>query len=170
MAYTPLGPLDIVAGEPTKEELFTTIRSNQESFNTDIEALKQTSTIDIFDIKYGGEISQYSFAEISERIPVFAAPVGATIIAFKMILLEASTSGTLELEIDKSTDNGITFVPLLDNPVVLSGTTIGSVSGTVDFVDVPSQSFNQGDLLRIRITSVQVDQGEFQLSVYGEVS
>jgi len=170
MAYTVLPAGDIVAGKPTKEEIFDQIRTNQESFNTDIEALKQTSIIQLFNIKYGGNISQYTLASISERIPVFRAPVGATIVSFKAVLLEASTSGTLEIEIDRSTDEGINFTPLLDNPVEITGTTVGSISGTVDFVDVPSQSFAADDLLRIRLTAVQVDQGEFHLSVYAELS
>ncbi len=170
MAYVALDPLDIVAGEPTKEELFTTIRSNQESFNTDIEALKQTSIIQVFNIKFGGDISQYSFTEIAERIPVFRAPADATMVSFKAVLLEASTSGTLEIEIDRSTDEGINWTPLLDNPVTITGTTIGSISGTVDWTDIPSQSFASDDLLRIRFTAVQVDQGEFHVSIYGELS
>lgn len=169
MAYTVINAADIVAGKPTKEEIFDQIRTNQESFNTDIEALKQTSIVQIFNIKFGGEITQYSTAEISERIPVFRAPVGATIVSFKSVLLEASTSGTLELEIDRSTDEGVNWAPLLNNSVDLTGTTVGSVSGIVDWVDVPSQSFAQNDLLRIRITGTQVDQGEFHLSIYGEL-
>ena len=170
MAYDPVDPGDIVAGKPTKEEIFQKTADNQDSFNTDIEALKQTSTIDIFDIKYGGEISKYTGAQINTRIPVFRAPVSATIVAFKVVLLTASTSGTLEVEIDKSIDEGINWTPLLNNPVELTGTTVGSVSGAVDWVSVPLQSFLQGDLLRVRIVNVQEDQGEFHVSIYGEIA
>jgi hypothetical protein len=170
MPYSPINIADMQVGKPVKKELFQTIRDNQESFNTDIEALKQTSIIDIFNIVFGGNIDQYSFAEIAERIPVFRAPVDGTIVAFKAVLLSASTSGTLEIEIEKSTDEGVNWVPLLDNPVQLAGLTVGSISGTVDWVDVPSQSFNQGDLLRVLITGAQVNQGEFHLSIYGELA
>lgn len=170
MAYTALDLTDIQAGKPVKEELWTSVRDNQESFNADIEALKQTAIIDVYNIKFGGSITQYNEAQISERIPVFRAPVSAQIVAFKIVLLEASTSGNLEIEIDKSTDEGVNWTPLLNNPVTVTGTTVGSISGTVDWVDVPSQSFAQDDLLRIRITGVQVDQGEFHLSIYGELS
>lgn len=170
MAYVALTPSDLLAGKAGKEEIFTLIRANQESFNTDIEALKQTSTIDIFDVKYSGSLSQYSSADLTTQSPVFKAPVGATMTSFTMTLLSASTSGTLSLEIDKSTDNGANWTALLSSSVDLTGITIGSISGTVNWVDTPSQSFAQNDLLRIRVTGVQVDQGEFQLSIYGEVS
>lgn len=170
MAYTAINLADIQAGKPTKEEIFTRIRDNQESFNTDIEALKQTSTIDVFDVRYSGSIGDYSQSELDSATPTFKAPVGATITSFVVTLLEASTSGTLEIDIEKSTDNGINWTPLLSNPVEVTGATVGSISSTVDWVDVPSQSFDQNDLLRLRISGIQVDQGDFHVSVYAEVS
>lgn len=105
MAYTPLNTADIAAGKPTKEEIFDTIKSNQDSFDTDIEALKQVSTLDMFNVRFSGDIENYSLAEISNRIPVFRAPVAATIVNFKAVLLSVSTSGSLTLEIDKSTED-----------------------------------------------------------------
>jgi hypothetical protein len=169
MPYIALDDADIVAGKPTKEEIFQRIKDNQESFNTDIEALKQTAIIDVFDIKFGGDITNYTETEITERIPVFKAPVSATMVSFVITLLEASTSGNLEIEIDSSTDNGVNWTPLLNNPVTVTGTAIGSLSGAVDWTSVAAQSFNQGDLLRLRITGVQVDQGEFHVSIYAEL-
>lgn len=170
MPYVAIDPADIEIGKPTKKEIFDRIRANQESFNTDIEALKQTATIDIFNVKFGGSIDEYSFEEIERAIPVFRAPLAGVIVAFKMVLLTPSASGTLEIEIEKSTDEGQNWIPLLNNPVEITGATVGSVSGAVDWVDVPSQSFAQNDLLRLKITGIQVDQGEFHVSIYGEVS
>lgn len=170
MAYDAINPSDINAGKAVKEELFTKIRSNQEGFNNDIEALKQTSTIDIFNVKMIGSIEDYSTAELTERLPIFKAPVSATFTSFVVTLLTASIGGTLEIEIDKSTDNGINWSPLLSTPVELTGTTIGSVSGSVSWIDLPSQSFAQNNLIRIRITGVQTGQGDFHLSIYGELS
>ena len=170
MAYDALTAADLVAGEPTKEEIFTKIRANQESFDTDIEALKQTSKIDIFDIKYAGEVNQYTEAYLTSLSPTFKAPVSATMVSFVVTLLTASTSGNLDIDIEKSTDNGINWTPLLNNPVQVTGATVGSVSSTVDWVDVPSQSFAQNDLLRIVISGIQVDQGNFHISIYGEIA
>jgi len=170
MAYTVIPATSIEVGKPVKKEIFDQIRTNQEGFNTDIEALKQTATIDVFDVKFGGDISDYTALEIAERIPVFRAPVSAQMVAFKAVLLEASTSGNLEIDIEISTDEGISWTPLLTTPVTLTGTTIGSVSGTVNWVDVPSQSFAQNDLLRLVISGVQVNQGEFHVSIYAEVA
>lgn len=170
MAYDPLLPAEIVPGEPTKSEIFTKVLNNQDQFDTDIAALQQTATIDIFDVKYTGEISQYTTAELNERSPMFKAPVSATFVSFVVTLLEASTSGTLEVEVDKSTDNGVNWTPLLSSAVTVTGTTVGSLSGAVNWVDVPSQSFAQNDLIRVRIPGLQVGQGAFHVSIYGELS
>ena len=170
MAYTAITTAEITAGEPTREELFQKIKNNQDQFNTDISGLQQTAKIDIFDFKVTGTVGDYSTAEVSDRMPTFKAPVSAQMVSFVVTLLTASTSGTLEVEIDRSVDNGINWTPLLSSPVQVTGTTVGSVSGSVSWVDIPSQSFAQNDLLRIRVTGVQVDQGNFHISVYGELS
>jgi hypothetical protein len=161
MAYTPLNLADIQAGKPTKEEIFNRIRSNQESFNTDIEALKQTSIIDVFNIKFGGDITNYSESEITERVPVFKAPVSGTMVSFVITLLTPSTSGSIEFDIDISTDNGVNWTPLL---------TVGSLSGSVSWTSPAAQDFNQGDLLRLRPSGLQVDQGEFHVHIYAELA
>ena len=170
MPYVTITPADIEIGKPTKKEIFDTIRDNQEGFNTDIEALKQTSTIDVFNVKFGGDINEYSATEIATFIPVFRAPISAQMVAFKAVLLTASTSGNLEIDLEISTDEGISWTPLLTTPVTITGTTVGSISGAVNWVDVPSQSFTQNDLLRLVISGTQVDQGEFHVSIYAEVA
>ena len=170
MAYVALTDAEIQAGKATKEEIFTKLKANQESFNTDIEALKQTSTIDIFDLKCSGSLDQYTATEITTFLPTFKAPISGTFTSVVMTLLAASTSGTLELQIDKSVDNGINWSPLLSSNVELTGTATGSLSGSVVWVDVAAQSFAQNDLIRIRIPGIQVNQGEFHVSIYGELT
>jgi hypothetical protein len=170
MPFLPIPPAWIQAGLPTKEELFQYIADNQDSFNTDIEALKQTSQIDIIDVKISGEIADYTQAEIQQNMPVFKAPVSATITSVQLTLLEVSTSGTLQVDIEKSTDDGINWSTLLTTPVDLTGTTVGSKQGSVNFINTAAQDFNQNDLIRISIPGVQVDQGAFHVSIYGEVS
>lgn len=170
MAYTPLNLADIAAGKPVKEELWDTVRSNQESFNTDIEALKQTSQFDVVNLKVTGNPNAYEAADLNARMPTFKAPVDLTLTSVVITLLTASTSGTLELELDKSTDNGINWTPQLSASVDLTGTTVGSTSGAVNFVSTALQDLAQNDLMRLRITGIQVDQGEFHISIYGEVS
>ena len=169
MAYTAIDTADIEVGKPVKKELMEQIRTNQECFNTDIESLKQTGTTDVFNVKFGGDISDYDATEIAERIPVFKAPVSGTMVSFVVTLLEASTSGNLEVEVEKSTDNGVNWNPLLTTPVTVTGTAVGSLSGAVNWISTASQDFSQGELLRLKITGIQVDQGEFHVSIYAEV-
>lgn len=169
MAYDPVVDAWIEAGKPTKEEIFEFLKANQESFNTDIEALKQTSQFDIIDTHYSGGISSYSQTQINTRVPIFKAPISGTITSVVVSLITASTSGTLQLNIEKSIDNGANWSPLLSSPVDLTGTTAGSVSGAVNFINAAAQDFNQNDLIRIQFAAVQVDQGQFHVSIYGEL-
>lgn len=170
MAYVEIPDALIEIGEPVKKEILQNIKDNQESFNTDIEALKQTSSFDIFNIRFDGVFEHYDAADLEEFYPVFKAPVGLTVTSLTLTLLQASTSGTLEIMIEKSVDNGVNWSPLLTSNVQLTGTAVGSTSGSVNWIDIPSQSINQNELFRISIQALQTGQGSFQLSCYGEVS
>lgn len=170
MAYIVIPDDWIEAGKPTKEEIFQRIKDNQESFNTDIEALKQTSIIDIIDCNLQGAFNDYTLTQLLEYVPVFKAPVSGTITSVVISLLEASTSGTLQIDLEKSTDNGASWSPLLNTPVSVTGITAGSISGAVNWISVASQEFNQNDLIRAKISGLQTNQGGFHLSVYGEVA
>lgn len=170
MAYDPVLDAWIEAGKPTREEIFQYLKDNQESFNADIEALKQTAQVDVIDVKIAGNINDFNQAELQQRMPVYKAPIGATITSVVLTLLEASTSGTLQVGIEKSTDNGVNWSPILTTPVEITGTSVGSLSGAVNFIDTPSQSFEQNDLIRITIPGKQVDQGAFHVSIYAELT
>lgn len=169
MAYNAVLDAWIQAGKPTKEEIFQYLKANQESFNTDIELLKQTSQFDIIDSRIAGNINDYTQTEIQSRMPVFKAPVTGSITSVVITLLTASTSGTLQVDIQKSTDNGANWSTLLTSPVQITGTTAGSISGAVNFINAAAQDFNQNDLIRIDIPGLQVNQGEFHCSIYGEL-
>lgn len=169
MAYNPVLDAWIEAGKPTKEEIFEFLKANQESFNADIESLKQTSQFDIIDTRIAGSIDDYTQAEIQSRMPVFKAPVAGTIVSVVVTLLTASTSGTLQVDVQKSTDNGVNWSTLLTSPVEVTGTAVGSLSGAVNFINAAAQEFNQNDLIRIDIPGLQVNQGEFHVSIYGEL-
>lgn len=170
MAYNAVLAAWIQAGKPTKEEIFEFFKANQESFNADIELLKQTSQFDVIDIKIGGSIESYTQADIQKRMPVFKAPIQGTLTSFVLTLLTASTSGTLQVDIEKSTDNGINWSTLLTSPVSITTSTVGSISTTVNWISAASQDFNQNDLLRITVPGLQVGQGEFHVSIYGELA
>ena len=169
MAYTAINLADIEAGKPVKEEIFQAIRANQESFNVDITSIQQTAVIDIFNVKFGGKISTYIASEIQERIPVYKSPVDGTIISFIVTLLTASTSGNLQLQLEKSINNGVSWTTLLSSPVTVSASTVGSLSGAVSWTSPSAQDFNQGNLLRLVIVGVQLNQGEFQVAIHGEL-
>lgn len=170
MPFVTLDPADIEAGKPVKEEIFSTIKENEDDHESRIAGVEQNSAVDIVNLKATGNIEEYDSVELTTRMPTYRSPVDQTIVNVLITLLTPSTSGDLELELDRSQDDGVTWVPILSSPVTLSGITVGSLSGAVNFVSAGHQTLNQNDMLRLRITGVQVDQGEFHISIYGELA
>lgn len=170
MAYEAFISSEIEVGKSTRKELFQKVKDNFDDHESRIAAVEQTSIQQIFNCKVIGDISSYSSAEILTRSPVWRAPFNGSIISFVATLLTVSTSGTLSFEFYKSIDNGANWTPLLSSATTLTGTTVGSQNGSVTFVDAASQLFEQGDLIRVDITTVQVDQGNFQFAMDAELS
>lgn len=168
MAYTALDPADIVAGQPTKEEIFTQIRTNQEDFDSRIDLLGESGKFDIIDVNFTGDVGSYSLAQINERCPVYKAPSDGSIISVIVTLLEASTSGTIELDIEVSTDNGVNWNSVLATTPQVTTSTVGSISSSFSFVS-GGEVLTQNDLYRIQLVQKQVDQGDFHVSVYGDL-
>lgn len=168
MAYTALNTTDIEAGKPVKEEIFDQIRTNQEHFNSELTGLSGTSKVDIFNMRLIGDMSHYSISGLNTRLPVFRAIQDADpgVIEFKATLLTASSSGTLTLDLQKSTNDGVSYSSILAAPITLTGTTAGSQSSTPTFADA---TFNQGGMFRVIITTIQSGQGQIHISAYGEL-
>jgi hypothetical protein len=159
---------EIAAGQPTKEEIFEKIKANQEEFETNISNLQASSSkVDVFNLSYSGNMDDYDISDLNDRTPVFKAPSDFSIVQIQSTLLQASTSGTLEFTIERSDDDGQNWTAILTAPVELTGNAVGDTSAAPSFV-VNGEQISQNDLLRITFTGQQVDQGDFQISVYGE--
>ena len=166
MAYDPLTAAEIAAGKATKEEIFSKIKSNQDEFNTEIANLQGTSNVSVFDIHYSGSISSYELDDVNDRSPIFKAPSAGTIVSFFATLLSASTSGSLSINIEKSTDNGVNWTPMTTSPLTLTGLVAGSTESSVTWSD---DTVAQNDLIRLTFDATQVDQGDFHISTYMEL-
>lgn len=170
MAYSAFTSVEIEVGKSTKKELFQKVKDNFDDHESRIAAVEQTAIQQIMNCKVIGDIENYSSSQILQRSPVWRAPFDGSIISFVATLLTVSTSGTLSFQLYKSIDNGVNWTPLLSSATTLTGTTVGSQNGSVTFVNAESQLFDQGDLLRVDITTVQVGQGDFQFSMDAELS
>lgn len=170
MAYTAVPDEWIEAGKPTRTEIFQRLKDNQDLFDAQIQLLQGTAKIDMINVAYEGNINDYTVAQMNARAPVYRCVAAGSIVNFSFSLLEASGSGTLAIKLQKSTDNGANFSDILTAPVELTGTAAGSLSGAVSFPDIPSQQFQQNDMIRVEITGKKVNQGAFHVALYGELS
>lgn len=170
MAYVELDDALIEVGEATKKEIFQRIKDNQVSFNSDIEALKQSSTVSVYNMTISGGLD-YSESQFQSFIPIYEAPVDFGIVGVSFVLLDDSTSGDLEIMLQKSSDDGLNWNNILTTNVAIDGAidgvTAGTRSGAVNFI-TDAQLISQGDLVRFNIKTVQVNQAPFHLSIYGE--
>jgi hypothetical protein len=171
MAYVPILDEWIEAGKPTKEEIFQYLKANQEYFNTSIDALSQTATFSLYNLTVGGSVNQYTTAQINARFPIFRAPVNAEINDIRITLLATSSSGNLTLQVERSTNDGVSWNPLLTGSgTTLTGTAVGSQNGAVTFIAIDSGIFQQGDLFRIVLNSIKSTQGQFHVNITAEVA
>jgi len=82
----------------------------------------------------------------------------------------STTSGVLSIDLQKSTDNGVTWVTVLSGlPEIPDGTNAtGSESSSVVFA-TGAEDVLQDDLLRVNVSSKKDTQGSFLITVYGEL-
>lgn len=164
-----LNPADIVAGKPTKEEIFQTIDTVLDEHEARLDLLDQSSKFDMIDVVFQGSIGDYIVTDVNSRCPIYKAPGDGNIVSVVITLLEASSSGTLSMDIQRSTDDGANWNSILSGGADVTGITIGSISPTPSFI-LGGQTVAQNDLFRIQFLSLQSGQGDFHVSIYGERS
>ena len=169
MAFLPIPAAWIEAGKPTKEEIFQYLVDNQESFNADIELLKQTSRISIFNTRIHGSFREYSEAQLLEILPVFRAMATGFITEVRLAQLGTDATGTFTVQFDKSIDGGSSWLPILSTPVVLTLGSPGNSSTGVNFV-TGGENFNQNDMIRVRLLGSSGTPESFHINVYGELA
>lgn len=162
-----LNAADIVAGKPTKEEIFQDIDTILDDHENRLDLLDSGSGFDLINTHFEGDVGSYSLSSINSRCPIYKAPAGGSMVSVVITLLEASTSGTTSMMVEKSSDDGVNWDPVLVSDLDLTGLTVGSLSGSYSFVS-GGETVAQNDLYRIQFTAMQVDQGNFHVSIYAE--
>lgn len=178
MSFTTIPLTDIDVGQPTKASLFLTIKDDLDDHETRINSLEAgVNKVSIFNGEVIGYISHYSVAQLV-GIGTYRSTSNIIITEAKIILINSSQSpsisssgGRLEINLDRSTDNGVTWSTILKTrPSIEAGTyATGSTSGLVAFT-TGGELLNLNDLLRVSITSKKDTQGSFLIVVTGELS
>jgi len=177
MAFLSIPSSWLAVGASLKQQIFTTIKDNFDNHETRIGAIELgASKVNIFNFEVGGYLAHYSTSELV-GIGSFKAYSACTISDVKIILTNTSSSpsssssaGTLSIDLQKSTDNGATWVSMFSTkPSIGAGTSAtGSSSTTYTFV-TGANVLAFGDLVRLDIYSKKTTQGSFLVEVYGDL-
>lgn len=189
MAFEEILESDYDVGKAVKRSLF---RKAVQSINDHESRLNLVETgaskVIVANFPVVGSISQYQNSEL--KISSYRASNNFTLTEFSVTLvnmgidnssnrqyIESSEFGTLELDLKKSVDGGLTWDSVCALRPMLPPTP-GSVladnvpNGTIFFatLDESMQNIAIDDLLRIEVISKKQRQGAFHVLVYGELS
>lgn len=177
MAFVGIPADWIEAGKAIKKRLFTRIKENFDDHETRINAMEGgAAKIEVFNFEVMGYINNYTAAELTQ-IGTFRATIPFTITDAVLTLMNSPSSptsttvGILEIDIEKSTDSGLTWNTILSSrPQIGNGVNAtGSKSGVIVFID-GEEAVAIDDMIRVNISSKKDTQGSFHILVYGEVS
>ena len=177
MAYVTIPTSVIEVGQAIKMSLFTLIKDNFDDHETRIDGLEAgANKVEIFNFEVMGFINNYTAAELVQ-IGTFRAPSDVTVTEIKLTLMNgtssavSSSSGSLTIDIQKSSDNGATWNTILaSEPEIADGVSAsGSVSALVSFI-TDGEDVVTDDILRVNVTSKKDTQGSFLITVYGDVA
>lgn len=186
MAFESIGSSVIEVGKALKKSLFNLIKDNFDDHESRLNNIELgAGKVVVANFSVVGYISHYAASELVD-LCTFRAPSDFNLLELVITITDSpngfnsvgvpvttSTSGTLELDLKKSIDGGITYSSILTTKPKINdgyngaGTSSNGVGGTaVVFTDV---AIKQDDLLRIDVTSLKDTQGCFNISCYGSL-
>lgn len=170
MAFTTLDPNLLDVGDPTKKEIFDTLKSNQDDLNTRLTSQEQgAGKIVVFN----DLVVNASSASTLTGLAFFRANADFSLIDAKVsIFTVGSLTGTLEFDIKKNSSldpTGMVTV-FTTRPSIDLGTASDFDESTNAVFDSGQISVSDGDYLRLDITSLpSLVIGSFYLTVFGEL-
>lgn len=168
MAYVTIPSGDLDVGDPIKKDIMDLIKDNLDDHETRINSIEGGfNKVSVFNGKVANA-GLYTSASTLEGLDVYTAPQAFTLTSAIVTVDVAGTSGTLEIDVQKSTDDGASWATVFSTkPSVAFGAGNNSVSTNAVF---SVTSVAAGDLLRLDISGFQVPQRAFWVYVIGELS
>lgn len=159
MAFTAITSVQIAAGEPTAQELFTKTKDNFDDHESRITVL-ESAILSAAPIRFG--VTNYNDFLPATQVDVERIPYNLQILSARILVIDAGTSGTLQVDLEykrganpwTSIFSSLPSVPFSDGDYALSSNGIVSVTDLL-----------LGDLLRLNINSGQAGNVQFLVLV-----
>lgn len=158
MPFTTINSTEIDVGQPTKQELFTKIKDNFDDHEDrigDIEAATLTTTPIQFIVK--GLYWQFGAAN---GVAYIRAAYNLTLTGGRIFVVDAGSSGTVEIDVQKKSGGGAFASVFSTRPTVAFGAGDYAVSSNGV---IGTASVLAGDILRLDIVGVQTGNEEFHV-------
>lgn len=177
MAYNVIPSSWIDVGKAIKKRMVSRLVANLEDHESRINNIEAgTSKVELFNFEVMGHVDHHPASKLLQ-IGTYKANTDFTITEAKLVLMNntayptSSSTGVLEIDLEKSTDNGLTWNSILQKrPTIEDGvSSTGSESLLIQFV-TGGETINAGETVRVSVTSKKDTQGSFLIYVYGDLS
>lgn len=168
MAFSAINSSNIEVGDPVTAELWGLVKSNFDDHETRINSVEggASKIVIINDLVVGsGQLAGASGSV--EGVAHIRVPVNGTLTTAVISTTAAGSSGTTEIDVLKASTIAGTYTTVFSTkPSVTSAASPGSSSNAV----FSTTAITAGEFLRVDLTSLQVGQEPFIITVFGDVS
>ena len=173
MSFVPLDLADLEAGKPVKKELWEQVKNNLDDLRSGLDGVEESAAFDIYNLTVTNPSNP---AAINRRLPVFRARTETRItglnLSFPQVYNDESEdlTGTLEIDLEKSTDGGVTWNSILVSPIEATTEGVGDVITTIAFDTGDVELLDVGDMLRFRYhpTNIRTREPDHHILLTGE--
>jgi len=164
MAFSAITDAEIEVGEPTAKPLFEKIQGNLDDHETRIGA-GETGLTSRPPIEFGVfGILQNTFAK--DGMLHYRVPVGLRLTAARLFIVNAGTSGSVEVDVEYKRGSG-SWTSILNSTI---SSAFGDGDLHVETGSLAVTDLEAGDFLRLNVDSVQVDMEDFVVYLENEVA
>jgi hypothetical protein len=168
MAFVTIPSSWLDVGDPTKKELFETIKDNLDDLDTRVGTFELSANKVVVFNEYIVSGSKLVVTSAIERMTVFRAPSEMTLLTAILTNYRAGTSGILEVDVKKGTSPSTLTTVFTTKPSI--SYTAGNNSQSSNAVFAGTITVSQNEYLQLNITGVQTTQGPFHFLMYGEIT
>lgn len=163
MAYSAFNSSEIAAGQPVKQELWQKVKDNFDDHETRISSLEAGTATTTAPLEFAVLGAHYLPGPAQTQVAVMRIPFAITLTDVKLFVVDAGSSGTLQVDIQKKSGGGAFATIFSTKPSVAFGA--GNLSTSTNAA-LSVTSVANGDFLRLDLTTVMTGCDEFYVYVY----
>jgi hypothetical protein len=159
MAFSTITTAQISTGEPTAQELFGKVKDNFDDHETRLGTL-EGSLNSYLPIRFS--VTNYESFTPATEVDIERIPFNITLLGARLLVVDAGSSGTLEVDVEYKRGGGAWTTIFSTNPSVAFSAGDYALSSNAA---LSVSSLELGDLIRLNIDTPQVGNNQFILLI-----